>query len=395
MLIKNVITFFFLPIIILNPYTVIGPLGSVIFCILMAFMVFLSGSFKIRGSLFYTVFIMFFIGVLAALNTTVRGVPAFSYITFSLFVLLLVTMGSLLKECFSFELDEVIKSVVFAAVANGIIIIFQVFSLDFRQLIESFLVAAGNRDWSEGFRYRGIASSGGAALSVLYAIATHSCYYLYKEKKINTVLFLFSLTILLFSVFFIGRTGMILSFFVISCWLIFSGGAFKKVLAKSLVLISVLSTILLFEYYAEDIFGRGFYQYSLGFLSNAEDIENEASFNAILDFWSIFPSQFPEVLIGYGHYVNNDLPAMDPGYNRTFVSLGYPLAVVFYFAFLRLFIGLDNNALRYLVPVLILLLIAELKEPMLFSGYGSRVLLIFVGYSLSIKKLSNRDKIDT
>lgn len=79
-----------------------------------------------------------------------------------------------------------------------------------RHEIESFLVASGNVNWQEGFRYRGIASGGGASLSVLNPVAVVMALHLYKEKYIRTIVLIASLSVLIFALVFIGRTGMIL-----------------------------------------------------------------------------------------------------------------------------------------------------------------------------------------
>jgi hypothetical protein len=79
--------------------------------------------------------------------------------------------------------------------------------------------------------------------------------------------------------------------------------------------------------------GVWFFNYSLGFLfEGSEGLKNEGAVGIILGFLKVFPTTFPEVLIGCGFYGGSEFsPWTDPAYSRMFLSVGY-----FWFYFLCL-----------------------------------------------------------
>ncbi|MEY8215266.1 MAG: hypothetical protein RPR97_12410, partial [Colwellia sp.] len=155
---------------IFNPYTVIGPLGSYISVVFSVIGLSTASLKRYDIYFFIGLELIAFVGLLSSYSNNIGQwnhllvvnlllLNYFAVIGFvRVFSQLLVNNNSL----FGF--------VVVAVLANALIIMLEVVSTDFRTIIESFLVSAGNRDWNEGFRYRGLASSGGAALSVLFSV---------------------------------------------------------------------------------------------------------------------------------------------------------------------------------------------------------------------------------
>jgi len=85
------------------------------------------------------------------------------------------------------------------------------------------LIEAGNIDFTEGFKFRGLASSGGAALSVTQPIALLIALYLLDKRVIGSLLLTLFIVILFSSSMVIGRTGIILSVAEVKKTLLFSG----------------------------------------------------------------------------------------------------------------------------------------------------------------------------
>ena len=99
--------------------------------------------------------------------------------------------------------------------------------------------------------------------------------------------------------------------------------------------------------------------------------------------------EFPQVLTGYGFYGGSEFyPWTDAGFNRTFLSVGFLFGSIFYvIVFYMYFLTFRIN--KYLIGSFVLVLtIAEIKEPLLFSGFASRMfILIFVYYYCEDKYL--------
>lgn len=104
-------------------------------------------------------------------------------------------------------------------VLNSAIILTQVSLPSFRDFIESFLVLSGNVNWTEGFRYRGLASGGGASLSVLIPVAVVLALYLYSEKVIGLLNMAVLVSILLVSLFLLD--GLVFYFSLSFLFLLF------------------------------------------------------------------------------------------------------------------------------------------------------------------------------
>lgn len=285
-----------------------------------------------------------------------------------------------------FDFNDLVLLVLLAVVVNSSVIILQVLYPGFRSIIEGFLVPSGNIDWTEGFRYRGLASGGGASLSVLIPVAIVLALHLYSEKIIGIlVLFLF-ISILLVSLFFIGRTGFLLLPIVFASFVFFN---LQKYIFKVFLFFLIMIIFLLFfgeaiKDFVIEQYGVGFYNYSFGFfLGGVDGIKDEGTVGIIVEFLQVVPSTFPEVLIGYGFYGGSHFePWTDSGYSRMFLSVGYFFGVAFYLSFFLIFRNIILTRKFLFLTIGVALLVAEFKEPLLFTGYASRVYVLLLGYAL-------------
>ena len=84
-------------------------------------------------------------------------------------------------------------------VLNSIIILLEIQFDPLRQFIEGYLepLADGSINYAEGYRLRGVASSGGAGLSISVPAALIISLYLFDRGKLNTISLLILLFILL------------------------------------------------------------------------------------------------------------------------------------------------------------------------------------------------------
>lgn len=381
---------------ILNPYTVFGPIAY--FLIFPFFIYSVLNWYKFFDlKILIILLVMIFISVIGVLSSYIHGIEQYEHLKISLSLLFYIIVGFGLyffskKNNISF--NDIVYIILLAVFLNSIVILIEVSYPAFRVLVESFLVDAGNRDWSEGFRYRGLASSGGASLSVLHAMGVVLLLYLFEEKYISILKSAIILFTIVFSIFFIGRTGLV---FVLIAFLLFIIFSKKNLYFICLLILSILGVLLLYDYlvsYLIDMYGEGFYDYSLGFLVDGkEGVQNEGTITTIYDFLGVLPKTFPETLIGYGFYGGSHFePWTDSGYSRMFLSVGYIFGIIFYLCFLLIVKKVFLFKKTLFLMMIPLILLAEIKETLLFSGYSSRLLFIIVGFLIMEKKFIIKDK---
>ena len=386
---------------IFNPYTVFGNLGAFLLPIIL--LSFLSGFKGLGLEVIGVSFVLILISMVGVFSSFVHDIGQFVHLKVSFSLVVYIFLAHSLYTLFcrgGFEFNDFIHCILLASSFNSLVIIFEVYYPGFRQTIESFLVLSGNVDWTEGFRYRGIASGGGASLSVLVPVSIVLSLYLYSENYLSILSSIFYASILIFSVFFIGRTGLVLLPFVALFFVFFNA---KKYLSRTIV-VSLFMWVLVFLFFGDikqaliDKYGIGFYNYSVGFLlPGGGGIEDEGTVGTVIDFLSVMPKTFPEVLIGYGFYGGSDFhPWTDSGYSRMFLSVGYVFGALFYILFFLMFRNVFFYKPFLFLTIGALLLIAEAKEPLLFTGYSARlyILVLVVGLLSKNRKCQSDPRIN-
>lgn len=378
-------------LLILNPYTVIGRPG-IVAALLLCIYAFITRSYNrffSKSFLFFLAMIIISIwgGVISYVNNI--GQLAHLITVISLIVYTLSVEG-LWRFCQNHGIDfhEIIKLCSIVIVFNSFIIILEVYFPIIRSIIESFLAPAGNINWKEGFRYRGLSGSGGAGLSIASPIALACILYLYELKKVSTLFMITSFLIILIALINIGRTGLALLPVVIAIYFLFQlkkiikdpTGIIKFTTAASLIVIFIYSKYELMINYFNDKFGEGFTNYAFEFLLKGEEgIEDEGTLSTLASFNSVFPTGFPEAFIGYGFYGGGAFtPYTDSGYARTILSVGWILGIIFYLCFYCIFISKIRSHFFLFYSILAILIISEYKEPFLYSGVGARVFVLLL-----------------
>lgn len=371
--------------IILNPYTLIGPLGyyaALPFFGLSA----LFGIKSFKKEVFCCFLVLILISFVGFFSSVLHGITQLEHVKVAVSILIYYFVG--IGLFFGFRkrvlFDEFLLAALYIGILNGVVILVQVQIPEFRAFLESVFVESGNIDWAEGFRYRGLASGGGASLSVLSAFMVYISLYLYGVKKIGALISAASLAVLVSSVFFIGRTGVLLIAVAFVLYAVTQGWRNIKIIAftTSLAIFVLFFGLDYIKEFLVQEYGEGFYRYSLGFfLEGREGIEDEGTAGIISEFLMTVPTQFPEILIGYGFYGGSDFyPWTDSGYARMFLSVGFLFGFVFYGLALYIFKISAHGKQTLFWPLIALLAIAEAKEGMMFAGYSSRLLFILMGF---------------
>lgn len=383
-------------LLILNPYTVAGPLAYYAALPLFCLPFFSKRSFLDRR-VFFAFATCIAVSCIGVLSSALHGITQIEHfkVALTIFVYYIIGIGTFLfcrKIGKSF--DDFLKAALLVGVANGIVILIQVQIPQFRALVEYFFIPSGNIDWTEGFRYRGLASGGGASLSIFTPVCAYLVMYLYDTKKIGIHFAIAAIIVLTSSVFFIGRTGLLM--LPLSLLLYAAGRGSGGI--KAIAIwggISLLIILLGFEYFKDFLieqFGEGFYRYSFGyFLEGSKGFEEEGTIGTIMGFLSVVPRDFPEILIGYGFYGGSEFPTWtDSGYARMFLSVGYLFGFIFYASAIYIFRASTASRRSLFIPLIIILMIAEAKEALLFSGYASRFLFVLMGFWMA-EQLNTRN----
>lgn len=381
---------------VLNPYTVAGPIAYYVALPICGIAI-LRGFKSIRKDVLLAFALCVMISCIGVFSSLLHGITQVGHlkVAVSIFVYYLLGIGlyfSFLKK--GFGLDDALLAALWMGVANGVVILLQVQVPAFRTIVESFLGASGNIDWKEGFRYRGVAAGGGASLSILIPVCVFIAMYLYGVKRIGIFATTFSIAVLIASVFFIGRTGLILLPFVV---LFYALGRGRRVFNAVLLWGGIFGLVIIFGFgfmkeFLIEQYGEGFYMRSLGyFLEGSEGFQDEGTASVLIDYLNVLPKEFPEVFVGYGFYGGSDFwPWTDSGYARMFLSVGYIFGLLFYVCVLYIFRVSIVSRSALFVPLIAILLMAEVKEGLLLAGYSSRLVFILLGFWAAERSNSRR-----
>ncbi len=291
-------------------------------------------------------------------------------------------------------LDHLLMMCVIIAVLNSSIILVEYIFPNVKSAIESILlqVQEANINYAEHpFRLRGVASAGGAGLSVFNAMIVFIVIFLVLNRKITAGFALCAALILTCSNIFTGRTGLIIS-------LLLTVVLFIIVLVRNLR--SGFHGIL-------RAFGMAaFFVLLLGFLANIgldpeaagwafEWVDNigsakfESSSSDDLKSMLYIPNSITHLLFGIGFFegVNKSYPRTDSGYLKSILSIGVPLSVLLYAYIIFMFSRVIKISPKYywlVVSILCFMLIIEIKEPFLYQNYAARVIFLLSGASMFI-----------
>lgn len=297
-----------------------------------------------------------------------------------------------------FQLSEeqvtelLLRLVLYVVIINSALALVFFLNQELRTLAESFLYSDESMNINYELntrRMRGLASSGGAALSVFHALGIILSAWLYLSGRIGILLFAFSSVLIACSMLVIGRSGIVL--LVVSFPLLVvlgyvnstSPNRLKTVALVLLILMAILSLPLL----AWMILPRSMFEYAIGFLyGGIEGVKEEGTLAIIASFYQ-FPQNISELLMGVGNYSGAfaaDTSA-DPGYMKTITALGIPLAVVFYMlaAIFSVVLVFARDCSYFIRGIMILMvfavLVVELKEPFLLQNYTGRLFWLLFG----------------
>lgn len=352
--------------------------------------------FSNKEMLFYTL-IFLIIGFYSLLLSTIYGFDNYflkilvGIVAYILFGYLLASNISHNPNTDRYKIYKVVFFIVMAISFNSLLIILEYFNNDFKYFIENIMVEnnmSGVSYLEHPFRIRGLATAGGAALSVVIAFGILMSVYLYFVKYLSLQVAIVLIIIMNISNIFTGRTGLFLGliFSSILIILLFYKSIFNlKLFIKNILLSVVVITLFLIflnNYKLnDDVFSWAF-EIFINF-SESGKIESSSS-NELLTMF-ILPDDISHLLFGIGFYEgNNPLNYIrsDVGYIKSIFSIGLLLSIFIYGLLFNLIYKLKNidYTAKLGIPfVILLLMLIELKEPFLYQNYLSRVIFCLVG----------------
>lgn len=383
----RILLFAGLALFILNPYTSLGPLGfyaTVPFLFLAMRSIALSVMIRKHG---LTIWVLITISTYAVWNSAVNNIFQIThlYMTISLCLVIFSSVG-VWKYCHKNKIvfEEFLLILLLVILSNSIIIFLELMFPEFRTFIEQFLAQSDN-NYRTTHRFRGIASAGGAALSVLAALGVGITLQLYIKKYLSILMVALSLSILLFSSLLIGRTGTVLSVIPIVFFLIWM---LRTNVSKVFIFIAFLSGGCYFLYplavlFFQEKFSAAFVYYAIGFFFASDGLSNEGTVGAMATHFHALPTEWPYLITGHGYYgVSDFTPRTDSGFGRMFLAIGYLLGTLYYLLFFKIMSVFSNkDNLFILISGFSILFIAEIKEPLLLSMYSSRLLVMVAIFS--------------
>ncbi len=290
--------------------------------------------------------------------------------------------------------------VVLAIFSNAFVILAEWHWPSVLQFLEARLAQAGNSDYTYGVRFRGLANSGGAGGSLVGPIGAVLLLHLYTAKRISIALMLVGMALLAASTMLTGRTGLVLFPIAIALFVAIpeTRRRIPRVRSGSLRLValgtvSLLAMFALFSGMArvfEAVDGAEITNYRGGFIAGGvQSWEEEGTLEILMAYVRTIPTDFPEVLTGNGFMgqIGATGPPdyyTDSGLARLFLAVGLPLGLLYLLFALSLLKRPPCMSRKLHGSMLMLLVIAFLKEPLLMNGPGSRILLLLVaGYAVS------------
>lgn len=379
----------------LHPYTIYGKPGILI----AGFFAIYALKNGIKRTFFQDfmlpTLLLLVLAIFGAFISTMNGIPQINHplAVVSLLVVMLSANGIFLY-CRKHQLsvDDFLLLILLVIVLNSVIIFLELQFDSFRSLIEGYLdpISGSSIDYANGYRLRGIASAGGAGLSISIPAAITIAFHLFDKGKLSLTLLLIFFFCLLGSAVVIGRTGIILSVIPISTYLFLLLTRRMQIgsILKTLIFVVIFSLVigpLFYQYitvFFSEMFGDAFIKYAFGFLLDGRSgFEEEGTVSLMTEFIKVLPTEFPQALTGYGFYGGSDFyPWTDAGFNRTFLSIGFLFGSIFYAIVFYMYL-LPFSINKYLIGSFVLVLtVAEVKEPLLFSGVASRMFILILVY---------------
>lgn len=279
------------------------------------------------------------------------------------------------------------RLLVFAVILNSMVILIEVAFPPVKVIIEAVLADAGNIDWAraEEKRFRGVASAGGASLSVLHAAGFVALFLVPGLQKYRKMILG---GVIILSLVFVGRTGFLIMPILLLLVVFSYFGLFRLVQVGGVLgvlCVFTLQILLQFsdQFYVDYVFGFVYQEFWSWFMSQGG--EEVFSFYSSPESWVNFVfgnGRFDGVWAGEG--------SVDSAWMRMWTAFGL-FAGVIYFSYIAFtFYFFSRRRVLFFFWLSLSLAFLDFKEMFSFSGYTARYIFlvvgIYLGYEYGIKK---------
>lgn len=280
---------------------------------------------------------------------------------------------------------------------QALFVIFYFFNIDFKNWTLDFIPASGNLDPRLDFRSRGLMNGASATGSLMMSFGLIFTAYLAVVSEVKKRYFFYfsiSFSLILISIFFIGRTGFLIVPFVGFYFLfiyiykkefrnnikIFVGYIFTY-LSIGFVFLSILMYLNLLSIDLTK------FNTVLNWVTNEINFQNgsmEIKTLTILSSHWFVPDDIKTFLFGNPSSFDEERILSDIGFVRILYGFGIIGSILFYgffiFVFLKMIQKLEKIEEKLIIIIFaILLFITEIKEPFLFKvSINSFILLLFL-----------------
>lgn len=280
---------------------------------------------------------------------------------------------------------------------QALFVIFYFFNIDFKNWTLDFIPASGNLDPRLDFRSRGLMNGASATGSLMMSFGLIFTAYLAVVSEVKKRYFFYfsiSFSLILISIFFIGRTGFLIVPFVGFYFLfiyiykkefrnnikIFVGYIFTY-LVIGFVFLSILMYLNLLSIDLTK------FNTVLNWVTNEINFQNgsmEIKTLTILSSHWFVPDDIKTFLFGNPSSFDEERISSDIGFIRILYGFGIIGSILFYgffiFVFLKMIQKLEKIEEKLIIIIFaILLFITEIKEPFLFKvSINSFILLLFL-----------------
>ncbi len=374
--------------------------------IVFAFVLFLSFIkkpfflVKINVHIIYSLIVFFILGLyswLIQLTLYNETLPSDNAIFFRLMInnFIYILFGYAFV-CFfqkNITFDSFLKTMTSVIMINSIVILFSGFFPEFKDFIEVILSQQyeSNINYAESFRLRGLSASGGFALSVVIVIGVIFSIFLNFNSLLSTKKTFAIIFTMASSQIFIARTGLFMSVILFLFWLLYV--IFFKRDRLSILLMIVLGAVVLSI--ASTIFSAKLasilpwvmemfdnFLHGKGLRTNSTD--------ELMSMYNV-PSDFMRIILGFGFFEADISYRSDSGFIKTLYSIGLiGLSLYLYHAyFLLYYLPVKFRKYRFMFYLIFVsMMIMELKGPVFYQNYTSRVVFILYALGLYAKSIS-------
>lgn len=308
-------------------------------------------------------------------------------------------LGAFLVSHFVKNTKLLCFSILIAVSLQAIIIIYSLFSMDYRMWLSTVVEQYSNFDFEDGFRAPGFTNGSGASLSVKQSLGVFAGVFLLNEFKkdkaismLKHIFVQFLMFICLLSCIVSGRTGLLLSilFMIFTMFLNRYSIKFTLIGLVSIFALLLLSGEIIKTYLPEKFSYDFILSWAFSVFTGEDNTIKTLSDMPV-------PQLSVETILGTGKLQEGGIDAIghDSGFIKTYYCMGLFWSLIFYLSYLFVLLK-TTNWLKGTIHIIVALtfFILEVKEPFVFKYAHMYVLLsIFYCYQMDLEKKIEYDNL--